>query len=68
MPRSVAPATSTLVGSPRVEPMTRRPASRTAPVQASASHTTMSAPSSAMRAASASSFISLSGVCSIHGS
>ena len=43
-PRSVAAATSTLVGSPRVEPMTRSGRSSTSPCTKSASHTSTVAP------------------------
>ena len=53
IPRAVAPAMSTLVGSPRVEPITRRGRSSTGPLTKSASHTSTVAPSASTRSASA---------------
>ena len=55
MPRSVAPGRSTLVGSPRVEPMATRGRSNTGPAQRSASQISTVAPSAAARSASCSS-------------
>jgi hypothetical protein len=54
MPAAVAAGTSTLVGSPRAEPMATIGRWRTGPATTSPSHTTIVAPSASMRSASAS--------------
>src|SRR4051812_1645713 len=68
IPAAVAPATSTLLGSPRHEPIATSGTSNTGPFTESDSTMRMSAPSSTRRAASFSPFRSRSGTCSIQGS
>ena len=54
MPAAVAPPMSTLLGSPRVEAIARKPRSNTGPRTESLSTTTTSAASAAIRSASCS--------------
>ena len=54
IPRAVAPGMSTLVGSPRHDPIARSGRSRTGPFTLSLSTTRRSAPSATMRSASCS--------------